>query len=1053
VLLVAAAGACGKRGGGQPALAPASPHTVAQEQPPLEYYPDRIIVKFSPDARPPGGAGWGGIPLPRSVLYQNEGPARFARYLAQEYGMELSQEAYVRKVNWACYQLDSAERAAELMRELPQSYPDEIEYTEYDGRFELEYIPNDPYYPTNLWGLVKIGAATAWDTSRGSGIKIAVIDTGVRYNGNTPSSVPDHEDLNANVMNPPDYWPDEKLDLEDNDNIPHDPTGVIAAGHGTHVAGTVAAVGDNGTGVVGIAYEASIIPIRIFGESNKLYYSRAAQAVTLATEIGADIANMSFAGPWFSYSLNEALEDAHDQGVLLVAAVGNKELTKPWYPAAHKSVIAVGATAIDDSRAYFSNYGPWLDIAAPGLAIRSTYNRNSSDYYVMEGTSMATPLVAGVGALLMEADPSLTVDEVRAILEGSGVDLPDSDWDNSTIRRLDAAAAMSFVLGSPPSISITSPADDDTVSGLVTFSVNATDSDGTVKKVYFYAGNYLLAIDTTSPFSTTWDTSRFPNTTYELQAVAYDSKANRAEDRITVTVDNTVLEPDYFTDFEAGTAGWWSDDQSGSASWHLTTSDAYSPTHAFKMGDTGGGSYGNSEYDLLYSPVFDLSNAEHVRVKFYHKHQFANLGDGGFVTVNTGDGEYHVVGEFHTQLFDWQQENILLDDYLGQSIQVVFLMESDNTVNSVGWLIDDFKLQKSTNPPGVEITSHDDNDVVSGTITVTATATDDVEVTKTELWVNGELEATDTIPPYSFSVNTLYLHGGDNSFEVRAYDEFPLTTSDSVNLVVQNQVVSNIWPLSATAGAPFEVYGSNFLGLGDAYNPATDKVKFTGVSGLVEAEVSSWQSSYINCSVPADAVDGPVYVAIGSSSAASSQSFTIKPSISSLDPSAEVAGNTISVLGSGFLASQGTSAVTFNGVTAPGIVSWGNREIEVAVPAGITRGPVKVTTASGTSNGVEFIPIPHIDALSRDRAYPGYLLTIYGSGFGASSSGSSVTFYNNKSVPPGDILLWSVGELAVKVPVGAESGDITVTVEGFTSDGEYITITLPPPSLNSLTQK
>jgi subtilisin family serine protease len=1053
LLMLAAGIACGRKGAGPSGVAPEFAREVALEQSPLEYYPDRIILKFSPGAQPPVGAGVGGESLPNSVLYQNEGPALFARYLAREYGMELSQEAYVRRVNWACYQLDSPERAAELMRDLPAAYPSEIEYAEYDGRFELEYVPNDPYYPANLWGLVKINAATAWDTTAGSGVKIAILDTGVRYNGNTSSSVPDHEDLNANVMNPPDYWPNEKLDLADDDNIPHDPTGVTAAGHGTHVAGIAAAVGDNGLGVVGIAYQASIIPIRIFDSTNKLYYSRAAQAVTLATEIGADIANMSFAGSWFSYSLNEALEDAHDQGVLLVAAVGNKELTKPWYPAGHKSVIAVGATNVDDARADFSNYGPWLDIAAPGVSLRSTYNRSSSDYYVESGTSMATPLVAGVGALLMAANPSLTVDQVRAILEGSGVDLPDGEWDNTTIRRLDAAAALGFSLGTAPSISITSPADNDTVSGLVTFSVSASDSDGTIKKVYFYAGNYLLATDTTSPFSITWDTTKFPNTSYKLQAVAFDDKANRKEASINVTVNNSVLQPDYFTDFEAGTAGWWSDDQSGSTSWHLTTSDAYSPTHSFKMGDTGGSSYGNSEYDLLYSPVFDLSYAQHVRVKFYHKHQFGNSGDGGFVTVNTGDGEYYIVGEYHNQLFSWTQESILLDDYLGQSIQVVFLMEGDNTVNSVGWFIDDFRLQKSTNPPSVNITSHNNNDVVSGTITITATATDDVEVTKTELWVNNTLKGTDTIPPYSYSFNTLNLHGGDNTFEVRAYDEFPLMASASVNLIVRNQSISSIFPLSATAGAAFSVFGNNFLGIGDTYNPTTDKVKFTGVSGLVEASVSMWFSGSIICTVPADAVNGPVYVTIGSSSAASSQSFTIKPSISSLNPNAEIAGNTISVLGSGFLASQGTSTVTFNGVTAPDIVSWGNREIQVKVPAGITKGPVKVTTAAGTSNGIDFTPIPHIDSLSRDRAYPGYLVTIYGSGFGTSSSGGSVKFYNNKTVPPGDIVYWSVSELAVKVPAGAQSGNITITVGDYTSGGEYIIITLPPPSLNSLNQR
>jgi len=1045
VLILAVA--CGKRQGAVPVTPEVSPVRTTGTDASQEYYADRIIVKFTRGASPPSGIGIGNNDLPPSVLYQNTAPALFARYLAEQYDLNIGQEAYVRDVNWACFSVDSAERASQLLKELPVLYPREIEYAEYDGRLELDFVPNDPYYPDQLWGMKKINAESAWDYATGSGIKIAVIDTGIRYSGNLPTSLPDHEDLSDNVMHPPDYWPDENLDLVDVDNIPND-----EVGHGSHVAGTAAAVGDNGKGVVGVAFDADIIPIKIFDADQLLYYSRAIQAITLAAELGSDVVNMSFSGSWLSKALSDALTDAYEEGVLLVAAAGNKALTKPWYPAGYQVVIAVGSTEGQDHRSDFSNYGSWLDIAAPGDGVKSTYYFHPSSYWSLAGTSMSAPHVAGTGALLMEAYPSLSVGEVRAILEGSGVDLPDSEWDNTTIRRLDAGAALSFSLGSAPTISIASPEDGSTVDGLVTYSVNVSDSDGSVLKAYFYVNDYLLAIDTTSPFSTTWDTSKFPNTVYELRAVAYDNQAQRATATVSVTVSNTALAPDYFTDFESGTSGWWSLDESGPTSWHLSTEESYSATHSFKMGDTADGSYGNSEYDLLFSPVFDLTNIEHARVKFYHRHVLSGPWDTGNVTVNTGDGEYHVLASYTFGEYDWKLESILLDDYLGKSIQVVFLMESNNTLNNEGWYIDDFRLVKSTNPPTVTLTSHQDDDVVSGTITVTATASDDVEISKVELYVNDVLSGTDSIPPYTFAYDTLDVHGGDNVFRVTAYDEFPLTASDEVNLIVQNHQINSFWPLSATAGTTLDVYGSQFLSDGaDEYNPATDKVRFTGEEGLVDAEVVTWLKYSISCTVPGGAVIGPIHVAIGSASVASDGDFAIKPTIEYLEPDAQIVGETIVIHGSGFLAEQGSSYITFNGLKALSVISWSTQGISVVVPDGATAGPVKVCTKVGVSNGVEFTPVPHITMLSSSRAYAGKLITIFGTSFGSDPSIGSVWFHNGIEVAGTDAM-WQATQIGVFVPSGAETGDVFVAVNGYESNRAMLTITLPPPHLGGLNQ-
>jgi hypothetical protein len=851
-------------------------------------------------------------------------------------------------------------------------------------------------------------------------------------------------------MNPPDYWPNEHFDLVNNDNIPED-----NEGHGTHVAGIAAAVGDNGVGVIGVAYKAKIIPVKIL-ELDQLYsVARATAGIVLATQAGANVTNMSFMAAVQSKAMGDALKDAHDKGVLLVACAGNKNLTKPWFPAGFPEVMAVGSTDLDDQRSSWSNKGSWVDIAAPGNGVLSTYNSSRSGYWVMEGTSMSSPHVAGSGALLIAARPDLSVDQVRAVLEGSGAPLDTSDWQNSTIRRLDVGAACTYMLGTPPSIDITNPLDGSIVSGTVSITVNTSDPDGEVKKVIFYAGDYPLLIDDSPPFTVDWDTTHLPNTYYTLRAIAYDNQAQRTTATANVTVNNTQLTPDYFNDFEGSNEGWWTRDESGSTSWHLITDDYNSPSHCWKMGDIGGGGYGQDEYDFLFSPVFDLSGVEHARVKFYHHFAFADQFDHGFLTINTGDGEYHILATYYNEQYLWGQENVLLDDYLSKSIQIVFIMESDHSNSSWGWFVDDFSLVKSTSPPTVDLTSPADGATVSGTTGVTATAADDVLVSKVDLLINDQFIASAPTAPYSFSYNTNNLHGGDNTFKVTAYDEFPLTASDSAAVIVRNHVINSFWPLSATAGSALNISGNRFIGLGtDAYNPATDKVMFTGATGPIQAEVTSWGKVSIDCKVPDDATIGPVSVIIGNSASVSSaSSFSIKPAITSISPAAEIVGNCITIAGTGFLPTQETGYVSFNGLQAPDVVSWGNREIIVSVPDGATPGPVIVTTQVSTSNGMNFTPLPHINSLSSNRAYIGKAISINGTSFGGTQDTSAIYFYDNVLVPSGNILDWSPSQLTFIVPSGVSTGDVYVIVGGNESNKLLVTLTLPPPGLGSLAQK
>ncbi len=293
-----------------------------------------------------------------------------------------------------------------------------------------EVIPDDAMFD-ELWGLrditqpsADIGAAKAWATERGSKeVLVAVFDTGVDYN---------HEDLNANIaFNEGEMGLDSDGDEKKTNGIDDDGNGHIddwrgwnfvgyALGgvgsndpmdlesHGTHVAGTIGAVGNNGIGTTGVVWHVGIIPVQVLGEDGTGNIFDLIPAIDYAISRGADIINASLGSPGFSQSVRAAIEDASEAGILFVASAGNFHRNndlKPSYPASYNldNVIAVAATERTGERAIFSHYGKVsVDIAAPGVSIISTIptSLGSSPYAPKHGTSMAAPHVAGAAALV-----------------------------------------------------------------------------------------------------------------------------------------------------------------------------------------------------------------------------------------------------------------------------------------------------------------------------------------------------------------------------------------------------------------------------------------------------------------------------------------------------------------------------------------------------------------------------------------------------------------------------------------------------------------------------
>lgn len=312
--------------------------------------------------------------------------------------------------------------------------------------------PNDPLY-SQQWHLPKVSAPNAWLVTPGSpNVVIAVIDTGVKWNhpdlaaniwrnaGEIPNNDID-DDRNGYIdddkgwdfveTSDPNCWTGEDCTIEDNN--PDD-----FHGHGTHVSGVAAAVTNNGVGVAGMCQRCKIMPVRA-GYAVRvsplpyplggLEYDDIIQAISYAADNGAKIISMSFSGS-AAQALQDAIRYAAGRGAILVAAAGNGGAQTLDYPARYSETISVSATDRNDQKANFSNYGPWVDVAAPGVDIWSTlppgrqlsptcWDSDGDGYDDCSGTSMATPLTAGVVGLAVANNPNLNRDQVKTLMRSS----------------------------------------------------------------------------------------------------------------------------------------------------------------------------------------------------------------------------------------------------------------------------------------------------------------------------------------------------------------------------------------------------------------------------------------------------------------------------------------------------------------------------------------------------------------------------------------------------------------------------------------------------------
>lgn len=392
------------------------------------------------------------------------------------------------KGNFEVVEFPSDEEMEELIEEVKKEKG--VKYVEPNYLGYADTLPNDPQFDPYQWNFLDRGtlnngyvsnfgvqATSAWTLSTGSGVKIAILDTGVAYESyKIYQKVKGKQVLVKEFKKAPDLA-NTIFDTANAKNFSVTTPTTHAnddMGHGTHVCGTIAAITNDNVGCAGIAYNATILPIKVLGlgsTESSTTIAQVANGIRWAADKSAKVINMSLGFDTNSTTLSSAIDYAYGKGVVIVCSAGNKAAgtNATHYPAAYEKCIAVGATRFDGTKTYYSNYGSYVDIVAPGgdnsvdqngdgygdgILQNTFYPYNASgvytfnqtfNYYLFAGTSMSAPHVTAIAGLILSKHPTYTVEQVRTAIQSTAIDLGDPGRDDLYgYGLIDAYAAVNW---------------------------------------------------------------------------------------------------------------------------------------------------------------------------------------------------------------------------------------------------------------------------------------------------------------------------------------------------------------------------------------------------------------------------------------------------------------------------------------------------------------------------------------------------------------------------------------------------------------------------------
>jgi hypothetical protein len=1076
--------------------------------------------------------------------------------LARKYGLSLHSRVFYKDVNFAVYEVPGVETAADLDAAMRRVFAENVGLVRevcYDyfvkavgriGGYDYDRLlennpaglksasesadtdrtasapPNDPMH-LNKRGTdggtwcnwrVKTIDGLAWGYTTGSAdVVVAVIDTGVRYT---------HEDLAANAIDPqndPPYnEPGVLTDVINKDNDPNDDHG-----HGTNCAGCVGAVGNNGKGLAGMNQTVTILPVKVLSSGGSGSDSQVAQGMLIADYLGADVLSLSLGGDFPDRTTQLAAKQCWQDGRVIVIAAGNGNVSAPHYPGYYHEAIAVGATTLVnssdnqdfslvdgelpvdsrfDARATFSHYGEWVDIAAPGVEVRTTARFSDSSYTAATaGTSFSCPYVAGCAALLLAYDDSLTNEDVRAALLGGATEMTHlnnganpkgflNGTSNGNVRFCNVKNSLDLVdagLGTAPDVEWDNPADGDTVSGTQEIRIAVSGGTGNVNRVEFETQTRFLGVVTEEDdgfYRLDWDTTFEFNREMELFAKVYTDEGRMNLSSIHVTPSNEHWEPPDSEDFtgvgnNAIPTGWYKfDGNQGTTNTSWGADDTVFFTDAPSMHSSGTtGNYATTSNDWLFAPIVDLRGHAASTVTFQRRYQTSN-GYAAYFILTDDDATYWGDGFANGTMQEWDDYSYDMSQFAGKEVRIFWILEGSGTTTAPGFWFDDLTISGQTGtPPAIEITSPSNGGSVSGKVAIEVTVSDDTE------WIGIE-----PVPPvlgnliyspipdndsgndtktYTVYWDSRWTYNGGALLTLRAYDDEDeddirddLVAADSVSVNVTNthrnpdwhEGFENITTLGGYSGDDFD--GDWFIS-----SSGTSIWRITGEDSHLGGKCAKMGPSASGGNYGANEFD-QLYSPVHDCSGATRPHLRIWHRV---DVENSGRGDIAKIL---LVRYDGTDDMEtpiaeYRDDTAPAgqwKEQWFNLTDFKSAPFRLNFLFDSDSDSNfGTGWFVDDYEIldadPQIDSITDPSGAPGKAVVINGSNFGKIQGTSTVTFAKEGGGrTQAAVSSWGEDAIAVTVPADAASGDVIVTVLGFESAGEYFGVSLAPPNLTGI---